>query len=215
MISAELHYQAREWVQKNRKLIIKTVFRFISKCPQQDLEDYLSEAYALAAEAMVISQRKGVPFQGVFFKLFSSMMRNSVEFHVSYDAMDESSLCLSVEDECSPEQHLLAVFNDKRISRGIKIAANILSPAEAKLLLLLTGETRKGLCSLQEASKILGWTRATGQCKFNRILDKLDSCFRTVDRDGWTIQMTSPKKIRKPNLRFRYRRNKTDSEKVA
>ena len=69
--------------------------------------DYLSEAYMLVAEAMIIAQRKGVPFQGIFFQKFRHMLKDSVEFHVTIDAMEEDSPYVAVSDGFNSEMRIM------------------------------------------------------------------------------------------------------------
>lgn len=180
--------EAVVWVQKNRGMICKKIFAFFPHSLQQDLDEFVSDAYVIAIEAAFTAEKKGIPFEAVFWTEFVSLLKASSVFY--YEPLDP------FDADDSYHRHLLTAedpYSDIRVrfdrenlfSKAVGCISHILSGAEERIFSLFMGETEHGSCSLGEAAKILGIDKASAKKLALRIEKKITNAMKYFDmNDG-------------------------------
>ena len=176
--------EAVAWVQKNRGMICKKIFSFFPRCLQQDVDEFVRDAYVIAIEAAVKAERKGLAFEAVFWTDFVSLLKGSQVFYFeSPDPLDADAPynihALTTED---PLADLSIRFHrEQLISKTVACIQRILSPAEQRIFLLFMGETEHGFCSLGEAARILGIAKGSAQKLAERIEKKITDAAKIIN----------------------------------
>jgi len=141
-----------DWVQNNKGLICNAIFAHYQGCPEDVKNDLLCDAVTVAYEAADKARWKGKSFEALFWTDFRIMLQGSIEFHVicDQDLVDNAM----ISDDMT--HRIIERFErEDRVCRAINNALKVLSPREQDLLLLISGETNLGRCSLPDAAKIL------------------------------------------------------------
>lgn len=171
-------------MQRNRGMICKKVFSFFPRSLQQDVDEFVRDAYVIAIEAAIKAERKGIPFEAIFWTDFVSLLKGSLVFYFeSPDPFDADAPyhlhSLKADD---PFTDLSARFDrEQLISKTVACVLRILSPAEQRIFLLFMGETEHGFCSLGEAARILGIAKGSAQKLAERIEKKITDAAKVFD----------------------------------